>query len=267
MICATTWLKALNIWTMVFLLGIVSTCTSGQSPCFGFGCKVSNISTSVWTYITTYIGMVRGTTNRDPIWKVSALWLSFKILQITLQKYKVWSINSRHMHLELELQEGSGTSDVMFFITTHRILYTYQAMGQSPFPGVRDVECRWSVEPSTDGTSAPNSAKTGGTRKCNMRPRRPLGSPSHSCLWRMRTSLRKWRCSNIWVSCCLMMTMIPRLCEGTWRKHTSAGVRFLVLWGQRMLHLRSVVYSNSTKQLYRQCSYLEVKRESCLPWA
>jgi len=118
--------------------------------------------------------------------------------------------NSRHMHLELELQEGSGTSDVMFFITTHRILYTYQAMGQSPFPGVRDVECRWSVEPSTDGTSAPNSAKTGGTRKCNMRPRRPLGSPSHS--WRMGTSLRRWRCSNIWVSCCLMMTMIPRLC-------------------------------------------------------
>ena len=132
MICATTWLKALNIWTMVFLLGIVSTCTSGQSPCFGFGCKVSNISTSVWTYITTYIGMVRGTTNRDPIWKVSALWLSFKILQITLQKYKVWSINSRHMHLELELQEGSGTSDIMFFITTHRILYTYQEMDSPP---------------------------------------------------------------------------------------------------------------------------------------
>jgi hypothetical protein len=82
-------------------------------------------------------------------------------------------------------------------------------------PQCKRCECRRMLVPSTDGTSVPNSAMRSGNGRFNMRPLRPLGSPSHSRLQCTGTSLRGWKCSNIWEGCWHTTTRIPMLCKQT----------------------------------------------------
>ena len=98
--------------------------------------------------------------------------------------------------------------------------------GDSPPSKVREM---WYVDraqsPFTDGTSKPNTARMDGTRKRNMQPLRPLGSPLHSCLRHTETSLRGWKCSSIWVGCWHLTTTIPRLCEEIWKRWARAELK------------------------------------------
>ncbi len=72
----------------------------------------------------------------------------------------------------------------------------------------------------------------GGIGRCSMRLLRLLGSPLHSHLKRTGTSLRGWKCSNIWVSCWPTTTTIPRLCSKSGKSAQELGAGFLCFEGR-----------------------------------